>query len=83
MGTTPILVDTGAKINLIHRDFLPTTWRKTIQPYHFNGVKTANKTGLKVVGTIGLWLQLGELRVNVWFGVCEAVAQRVILGTPF
>ena len=83
MLTTAVLLDTGATINLISERFVPKVWRSSMQPYRGRGVKTANKLSLDVQGVIRLKVIIGDLRVNVWFGVSKTVAKRVILGTPF
>ena len=54
-----------------------------MQPYKGRGVKTAKKKKIDVQGVIRLKVILGDLRVNVWFGLSRSVAKRVILGTPF
>ena len=54
-----------------------------MHPYKVRGVNTANKHTLDLQGVIRLKVILGDLRVNVWFGVSRTVTKRVILGTPF
>ena len=83
MLSTAVLLDTGATIKLMNEMFLPKSWRATMQPYKGRGVKTANKHKLDVQGVIRLKVILGDLRVNVWFGVSRTVAKQFILGTPF
>ena len=83
MVPTPILLDTGATINLIHYDFLPEEWKSKMRQYKGKTVRTANDGGIHILGVIKLRVQLGDLKVNVWFGVSRNLIQRVILGTPF
>ena len=83
MLTTAILIDTGATINLISDAFVPNAWNATMKPYLGRGVKATNKATLDVIGVIKLKVAIGDLRLQVWFGVSRSVAKRVILGTPF
>ena len=69
MVTTPLLVDTGAAMNLIHVNFLPKMWLAIFQPYTRNKLNTANKSSLNFIVVIGLCLNIGDLKVKIRFGV--------------
>ena len=71
MIATPVLVDTGATMNLIHHRFLPVRWRSAIQPYKGSQVKSANESVIAIVGVIHLCVRLGDLQVRVRFGVVD------------
>ena len=83
MITSPLLVDTGATMNLVNHNFLPPTWKDAIIPYQCSSVKYANKSSLTIVGVIRLYVQIGGLRVKVYFGVVRNLVTRVLVGTPF
>jgi hypothetical protein len=83
MITTPVLVDTGATMNLIAAKFLPPEWRSKIRPYNGREVESANKTTLTILGLLPLYVRMGDLKVKVWFAVTQDLCARVLLGTPF
>ena len=83
MVATPLLVDTGATMNLIHVHFLPKKWHAAIQPYTGSIVQSANKSPLSLLGVIRLCLRLGDLQVKVRFGVVRELVTRILVGAPF
>ena len=83
MIASPLLVDTGATMNLVHYNFLPPQWKDEIQPYSGSTVKSANKSSLDIVGVIRLYVRVGTLRVKVRFGVVRHLVTRILVGTPF
>lgn len=83
MITTPVLIDTGATMNLVAAKFLPPEWREKVRPYNGRDVESANKTSLTISGLIPLCVRVGDLKVKVWFAVAQDLCTRVLLGTPF
>ena len=61
MVAVPLLVDSGAVMNLVNLNFLPKKWHSAIQPYQGNQLNSANQSTLEVVGVIKLCLCLGDL----------------------
>ena len=83
MVPSPMLVDTGAIMNLIHVNFLPKKWLAKIKPLTGNKLITANKSSLYVIGVICLCLKMRDLKVMIRFGVVRKLVNRVLVGTPF
>ena len=83
MVAVPLLVDSGAVMNLVNLNFLPKKWHSAIQPYQGNPLNSANQSTLEVVGVIKLCLCLGDLKVKVRFGVARHLVTRLLVGTPF
>ena len=71
MITTPVLVDTGATMNLISMKFLPPEWRSQLKPYNGQSIQSANRSSLTIMGLLQLHLRLGNLKVKVWFAVAQ------------
>ena len=65
MITTPLLVDTGATMNLTHHQFIPARWRSAIQPYMGSQVKSANESLISITGVIRLLYSLRKYP-NLW-----------------
>ena len=70
-------------MKLIYVNFLPKKWLATIQPYPGNNLSTANKSSLDVIGDIRLFLNTGNLKDMIRFGVVLKLVTRVLVGTHF
>ena len=83
MLTTPLLVDTGSSMNLVAFNFLSEGWKEQILPYDGRPIKSANKSAIDGIGKVRLCLEVGSLRVKVWFAVVRNLVTRILVGTPF
>lgn len=77
------ILDTGAGPNLVDSQLLPLSWSSKVKPVADPGLTAAGKQTITVEGVILLHVQLGDLRVRVWFGVVKNLAVSVLLGTSF
>lgn len=68
---TVTVLDTGAGPNLIKLRILPDAWTHRIQPANIGGLVAAARQRVPLTGLIFLYVQLGDLRARVWFGVID------------
>lgn len=78
-----VVIDTGEGPNLVDKSALPSEWIKRIQPLTNIRLKSAFRQAMNSIGVIPLFVQFGDLKVRVWFGVIEGLAVSPILGTSF
>ena len=83
MVPTPLIVDTGAVMNLIHVQFLPKKWLATIQSYTGNKINTAYMSSVDVIGVICLFHNKTDLEVMIRLGMVRQLLTDVLVRTSF
>ena len=78
-----ITVDSAAGPNFISSRILQPSWRKSIQ--QCNSPEFAGATGhtMTVKGVIPLFINIGDLDEQIWFGVVDNLPCDVLLGASF
>ena len=76
------ILDTGAGPNIVHADVLPQKWLEKVSPDSVR-IRDASRNTLSILGSLPLYLRIGDLQVKVKFYVAENLATKCILGTAF
>jgi len=80
---TPIVIDTGAGPNLVNYDWLTANWREQARDVDPPALRSANQEPMLVRQVVRLCVQMGDLPVDVWFGIVKGLAVKVLLGTSY
>ena len=65
-----VVLDTGARPNLVDYQAIPDKWKKRIKPIRNVKMTSASNQKMDLVGVIPLIVRIGDLKTRVWFGVC-------------
>lgn len=82
MHAVTYLLDTRAGINckpMIHPQYCTNCIKRGKMPH----LCKRTQEPLRIVETILLHVRLGDLRVEVWFGIVHNLAVDILIGTPF
>ena len=84
MQCTQAVLDTGAGPNLVHSKILPYGWQSKLEPYASNTrIVDASNRPMQPIGTLPLWVRLGQFQARIRFLVVSNMATTCILGTSF
>lgn len=75
--------DTSAGRNLINKFFVHPTWAPHVKCQDFVKLRRAIKQPIRSEVVVLFELQIGNLRIHVWFGVIEDLVVDLHLGTSF
>lgn len=81
MTQVKCLIDSGADPNLVSKLLLHSTWTSCIKRKNFSKLRNANIQPISKERVILLHLQVGKLRIRVWFRVADNLAVSVLRGT--
>jgi len=81
---TRAILDTGSGPTLIRADLLPKGLTLSPPGVLANGLfRDVNRGLLHIIGCVTLWVQLGDQRTPVCFGVVRSMSTPVILGNSY
>lgn len=83
MRVTLILLNTGARLSLVDKTFIPQTWKHLIQWESFPRLWTATKQLLHVEGKVLLHVHFGSFWTRVWYGAVPNLSVDLLRGTTF
>lgn len=83
MRVTPTFIDPGAGPNVSDERFLPREWLRRMRPPVVTTRTSAAAQPIRVTVLLLLHVRLGDLGVQVWFGVVPNLVTHVLLGTIF
>lgn len=77
------LIDMGAVPNVIKKSFVNQNWVPRVKRRGFLKLRSANKQSIRSERDILLLLQIGDLRIYLWFKVVKDLTIDLLLGTSF
>lgn len=83
INTVKFNIYTGASPILIDESFVHPPWALRVKHRDFPNLRSANQQPIKSEGVILLHLQIGDLRIRVWFGVDGDFVDESQLGISF
>lgn len=83
IASVKCLTETGAGPNLVNKSFLHSTWMGRIERQHFLKMRSANRQPTSLGELIMFHLRIGDVRIQVWFGVVINLPVYVLLDTSF